>query len=64
MINPAFAKIFYVLLFFSKPKKQPFYMKNSEFDYQPEKDDLPGRVMVVIYIIAFIGAVYLSQILI
>ncbi len=39
-------------------------MKNSEFDYQPEKDDLPGRVMVVIYIIAFIGAVYLSQILI
>jgi hypothetical protein len=39
-------------------------MNNSDFDYQPEKDDLPKTVTFWIIVIALAAAVYLSQILV
>lgn len=40
------------------------YMKNSEFDYQPEKDDLPRTLTFWIIVAALAAAVYLSQVLV
>jgi hypothetical protein len=39
-------------------------MKNSEFDYDPEKDNLSGTLTVWIIILAIGLAIYLSQILV
>jgi hypothetical protein len=39
-------------------------MSNKDFDYQPEKDDLPKTVTFWIIVIAFATAIYLSQILV
>jgi hypothetical protein len=37
---------------------------NSEFDYDENRDDLPGKVTTWIIIIALIAAAYLSQIMV
>jgi hypothetical protein len=39
-------------------------MKNTEFDYQPEKDDLPRTLTFWIVLAALVLAVYLSQVLV
>jgi len=39
-------------------------MSKSDFDYQPEKDDLPSTLTFWIVIVAMAAAVYLSQILV
>ena len=39
-------------------------MANIEFDYQPEKDDLPRNLMFWIVIAALAAAIYLSQVLV
>lgn len=39
-------------------------MSNPDFDYQPEKDDLPRPLMVWIILAALAAAIYLSQILV
>ncbi len=39
-------------------------MANNEFDYQPEKDDLPRNLMFWIVIAALAAAIYLSQVLV
>jgi hypothetical protein len=36
----------------------------SEFDYDPKKDEPPKKVMIWIIVIAFLAALYLSQILV
>ncbi len=39
-------------------------MHKSDFDYQPEKDDLPKKLMFWIILSALAAALYLSQILV
>lgn len=39
-------------------------MRNTEFDYQPDKDDLPRTLTFWLIIAALAFAVYLSQILV
>jgi hypothetical protein len=39
-------------------------MKNSEFDYDPEKDSVPPKILFWIIVSAMVLAVYLSQILV
>ncbi len=39
-------------------------MQKSDFDYQPEQDDLPKNVVFWIIISAIAAALYLSQILV
>jgi len=39
-------------------------MKENEFDYNKDTDDLPPRIIVWIVIIAMVLAVYLSQVLV
>lgn len=38
--------------------------EKSDIDYDPEKDDLPRNVTFWIVILAIVGALYLSQILV
>ncbi len=39
-------------------------MNKSDFDYQPEKDDLPKGVLAWIILSALAAALYLSQVLV
>ncbi len=39
-------------------------MANNEFNYQPEKDDLPRNFMFWIVVAALAAAIYLSQVLV
>ncbi len=39
-------------------------MANNDFNYQPEKDDLPRNLLFWIIIIASAAAIYLSQVMV